>query len=218
MWNDDIGEALYTENGPHMAETLKKISQYIKDMDSVIDDTLGYIRMTSGKLELLETEYETAKLIDHIRDDFANAEKDDELKVNLSVRQDESVPDVLMGDSGRIGQIVTSVTQNLVRATENANVELEISAKPTSYAVMLLFRIEDVGKQLESDEQMALFKRIRSENLHAVDMIEEGNMGISVAHMLTKKMSGKILVEEGVKGNVAITICLPQLVIKGGNR
>lgn len=216
-WTDDINEVLTDENSANMADTLKKLSQYIKDMDAVIDDTLSYIRMTSGKLELLETEYLVSELVGHIEKEFTNTEDEEKQNINLSVTMDENVPNVLMGDSGRIGQVITSVIQNLVRSTGNNNVELRIMAKPTSYAVSLLIRIEDVGTCLETEQKNMLFKRIESEELQAVDMIEEGNMGMSVARILTKRMAGKILVEQGTKGNATVTISLPQLVIKGGN-
>ena len=85
----------------------QKVEEWMSCVDDALESTIGYIQMSTGDVELAEDEY-------HLRD-FMNQQINivrlmyEDRKIYISLKVAEEAPEYLLGDSGRIGQIMNKL-------------------------------------------------------------------------------------------------------------
>ena len=134
----------------------------------------------------------------------------------IEIRIEEDVPEFMLGDAGRIGQVVSKLLFNCISSSSGGKITVHASSRRVSYAVMLSISIED-SKMGLSEEQVRIVKEY-IENGNSQEMEWEGRpeLGFSIVSFLIRHMSGNFEVEEKPGGGTVFTLSLPQLEVKGG--
>ncbi|MCM1113366.1 MAG: PocR ligand-binding domain-containing protein [Muribaculum sp.] len=190
------------------AYILKKLMDKGDEFLSTIDDTVEYSKIASGEIELHESEYDISELINGVRRNFRDAahKKGDEIVVTY----EEDMPKLLLGDAGRINQIVTRFVRNAIRYTEDGTIALHVSCVKKSYATNLVIRISDTGKGIDPAD----LETIRKIADKSIPYSAGEGMGIAMVPLLLEKMSGTLQAESVPGEGTAFTICIPQLDVR----
>lgn len=208
-WINSAKQALESGNSEIMEETIRQLWVKGSALLSNLSDTVAYAKMTDGKIVLSETVYNIEKLLQFV---CYNVEEQLEDKPIMIIRQiDDNVPSKLLGDQGKIGQILNRLLMKVVQHMDEGVIAIHILSKPSGYAEELTIRITDTEMKIpaETFEQMSHYLKNSSDEVFESKAGDEMNLSMIV--FLLRQVSGSIELEsiEG-KGN-AFVVRLPQL-------
>jgi signal transduction histidine kinase len=123
---------------------------------SMVNNTLDYSYLESGKLEIIAKEYAFKDLASDIKDEVSALieEKEIEYEVDIS----DEMPEKLYGDSARIKQVVVNIVSSITQELNKGNIVLRIyTGSRDENKVHMLFSVKEkgYGKTL-SDEKMEM--------------------------------------------------------------
>ena len=180
---------------------------------TIINDILDFSKIDAGQMELHPESFDLADAIEDVAIlvSASAAEKD----LELAVRFAPDLPRMLVGDAGRIRQVVTNLMSNAVKFTEKGHVFVDISGDVSGGSdgpcANLEIRIEDTGVGISEEKQATIFDKFTQVDNTATRAHEGTGLGLSISRSLIELMGGKICLESTLgKGSVFFfTIELP---------
>ncbi len=165
---------------------------------TIINDILDFSKIDAGQMELDPEPFDLAESIeDVVTLVSANAvEKDLELIVRIS----PNLPKTLIGDSGRIRQVITNIVGNAVKFTDSGHIFINVThleGSDHSHA-KLRFCIEDTGIGIAPDQVDKIFGKFSQADTSSTRKFEGTGLGLSIVSSLVALMGGKI----GVKSQL----------------
>lgn len=158
---------------------------------SIINDILDFSKIESGKMELVEAEYEPMSMLSDLGMIFLTRVGEKDVEVLFDV--DEKLPHTLYGDSLRIRQIIINLVNNAIKFTESGYVMLQIRmGRVKGEDVELLVAVKDTGQGIREEDIGKLFgsfQQVDSKKNHG----KEGTgLGLSISRQLVELMGGAI--------------------------
>ena len=183
-------------------------------LGSIVEDSVEYVNAMNGIFELNETVYDIRRIAELKLGEFIPRAEERNDTLTLSI--EESVPKLLMGDSGRVGTIIGKLIENSIRYTENSTVQLHISAQEVSYSMILVIDVTDGGVGIE-EKQAEYIKNYMSSRGFSDTRDEEFEMlGFSLIGYCVNAMSGTIELQSTLGEGTRFIISIPQLKVEGG--
>lgn len=159
---------------------------------SIVNEILDLSKIESGKMEIVETEYNLSKLIADLTAMISLKAQSKNLIFNINL--DKSLPVNLYGDDVRIRQILTNVLSNAIKYTKEGMVELNIKGELQNDAVALYCSVKDTGIGIKEEDLASLFeeyKRIEGDSNHYV---EGTGLGLTITMRLLRLMGSELQV------------------------
>ena len=179
---------------------------------SIIGDIVDYMKFSNGNVSLYESRYSIREVVETVVE--LEREEAGQKRITLSYEIDEAVPPFLLGDGGRIGQMLAKIISNEVSVKdifgEETAIHIAVSAKKESYAHILEIKVCDYGKLLSEEEVNAL----RDYFSRGILNFQDGEEANEVA-LFVRQMQGRIFVENNEEG-LQYIIRLPQLEVSEG--
>lgn len=200
----DMAQKMQDEEG-ETNQLLEQLMKKGREFMSTIDDTVEYSKITSGEIELREKEYNIRDLMKSVRHSYMSEASDKGNEIKLEYAED--LPEVLLGDAGRIRQIVTRFVRSCIRSTENGEITIRVYGVRKSYATRTVIEIADTGKGMSAEELQVM------KDVFANWSLQEDNVGSTVIPMLLAKMSGTIEVDSVQGEGTVYRISIPQLAV-----
>ena len=174
------------------AETIRNSANGLLGL---INDILDFSKVEAGKLLLESTDFSPKVLLHDIAALFAHPAQLKE--VVLQSRSGESVPEYLVGDSGRLRQILINLVGNALKFTPTGGeVNIQMAATPQGEAqVMLAFCISDTGVGMSQDVVANLFSPFYQGDASTTRKYGGTGLGLSICKRLVELMGGSIQVE-----------------------
>ncbi|MGN1304858.1 MAG: PocR ligand-binding domain-containing protein [Oscillospiraceae bacterium] len=213
-WMSIAKEAVSNGDRNVMESSIKELLNKSSDVYSMVSDTVDYIRMAGGEVELNETTYDPNVLLSQVADSI----RDNLLEKNISliIKIDGSVPEYLLGDSGKIGQILNKLLSGCIAYSEKSEITVNASCHKSSYASMLDIDISSGALNIPSDIMDSIKSYfMNSSTIEIIGGNDQSSFAISLIAALTKQMSGKVKVINGTNGEPAFRLRIPQLEVKG---
>ena len=135
----------------------------------------------------------------------------EEVQIDIAIA--DTVPEYLLGDSGRIGQIVSKLLQNILYLTEDKQINIQVSGYSASYATMLVLRIANSGYGISEERFRDIQEYLRNSEQRLSGLDENSGFGMSMVYLLIRQMSGKLVLEKADNGGIAFMVNVPQLEI-----
>lgn len=158
---------------------------------TIINDILDFSKIESGKMELVDEDYEPMSMLSDLSMIFLTriGEKNVELLFDI----DEKLPQKLYGDSLRLRQVIINIVNNAIKFTDTGHVRLQIRVGAVVQDDMeLLFSVQDTGQGIKKEDLGKLFdsfKQVDSKKNHG----KEGTgLGLSISKQLVELMGGSI--------------------------
>lgn len=160
---------------------------------SLINDILDSSKIESGKMEIVEQEYELAVLIRDLVNMISKRAADKELALVLEA--DPELPSVLFGDDVRLRQVLTNILTNAVKYTPAGTVWLRVSGQAEGEEVLLHFEVEDTGIGIKEEDLPKLFEAYQRIEEGRNRHIEGTGLGMNITLQLLAMMGSRLQVE-----------------------
>lgn len=165
---------------------------------TIINDILDFSKIDAGQMELDPAPFSLAEAIEDVATlvSSKSAEKD----LELIIRIDPSLPQMLVGDSGRIRQVVTNLIGNAIKFTEHGHVYVNVEGKVEDGSALTRLRVsvEDTGIGIPEDKLDRVFDKFSQVDTSATRKHEGTGLGLSIASSLIKLMDGELGAESKV--------------------
>ena len=164
----------------------------------VINDILDFSKVESGKLELEHIEFNLYKGIGEAM--RALAVRAHQKKIELVYDVHHDVPPQLIGDPGRLRQILTNLVGNALKFTEHGEIliQVEVEKQGTKKGIDLHFRVKDTGVGIPPEKQAILFQAFTQADSSTTRKYGGTGLGLAISARLVGLMGGRIWVESEV--------------------
>lgn len=203
--------ASHIDDKERVQDSLQKITMASKHLLSLINEVLDMSKIESGKVQLMEEEFNLSDLVDNLLTMTNSQVKEHhhELKVSVSNLTHEAV----IGDSLRIQKVFTNIMGNAVKYTpDGGEIHLSISEKPSCQAKVgcYEFIFEDNGIGMRKEFVDRIFEPFARAEDERVSYIQGTGLGMSISRNIVRMMGGDIKVESilGVGSRFTVTFYL----------
>ncbi|WP_029320533.1 hybrid sensor histidine kinase/response regulator [Butyrivibrio sp. AE3004] len=161
---------------------------------NLINDLLDISKIESGKMHLVETEYDTIELIRSIVTMIRVRSEQKDLTFEINI--DEKLPRKLYGDSGKIKQIILNLLTNAVKYTDEGGFTLKVLvAEMTEATCSIKISVKDTGigvKAEDVDKLFTAYERLDEEKNKA---IQGTGLGLDISRRFAELMNGQLWCE-----------------------
>jgi PAS domain S-box-containing protein len=186
--------ALDTDLTLEQREYLTMVRQSSKSLLRLINDILDFSKVEAGKLELDSTDFSLRHGINEMAKILGVRARQKGLE--LSIHIPPEVPDALLGDPGRLRQVLSNLVDNAIKFTERGAVVLKIENDSQSDEdVCLHFSVADSGIGIPQEKQQLIFEAFAQADNSTTRKYGGTGLGLSISSRLVRLMSGKIWVE-----------------------
>jgi PAS domain S-box-containing protein len=160
---------------------------------SIINDILDFSKVEAGKLELEENAFHLLAFIREFTESMSLRAKAKGL--HLECRPDDSLPEKVSGDSGRLRQVLNNLVGNAIKFTRQGSVIIRvsrISVPDEPNRVLLKFSVTDTGAGIPADQQKAIFTRFQQVDSSTTRQYGGTGLGLTISQQLVELMGGSI--------------------------
>jgi signal transduction histidine kinase/CheY-like chemotaxis protein len=187
---------------PEQREYLRLLKSSGDSLLSVINGILDFSKVESGKLELAAVRFNLPNVVsDTVKALAAWAhEKDLELICDIG----PSVPEELVGDSGRLRQVLTNLVGNAIKFTQRGEIVVEVGQGSSSNGdVLLHFRVSDTGIGIPREKHAYIFEAFTQADSSTTREYGGTGLGLAICSRLVKLMGGQMWLQSEVnRGSV----------------
>lgn len=181
---------------------------------TIINDILDFSKISAGQLALDPAPFR----LDEAVEDVATliSARVAEKNLELIVRIDPRLPHHLIGDVGRLRQIITNLLGNAVKFTERGHVLIDVTGDIQNEVAHLCVRVEDTGIGIPAEKLKSVFEKFAQVDSSSTRRHEGTGLGLAIAARLVDLMGGKIGVESQVGRGSVFWFTAPLPVHKAG--
>jgi signal transduction histidine kinase/DNA-binding response OmpR family regulator len=193
-----MGELLARTNlDPQQREYLSVIGTSADALLRLLNDILDFSKIEAGRLELEEIPFDLRDTLGDALHTVAASASAKGLELACHVR--DSVPDRLIGDPGRLRQIVVNLAGNAIKFTEQGEIVLEVeAAEPAAGKAEVHFAVRDTGVGIPKDKQALIFEAFSQADASTTRRYGGTGLGLAICNELTLRMGGRMWVESEV--------------------
>ncbi len=207
-----MNEMILRENHDNdTREYAKNIENASKLLMGLIDDILDFSKMDAGKLEICESPYKVAAMLNDVLLGFSVRLDDKDLEVNLNI--DDNLPSELNGDELRIKQIYNNILSNAVKYTVEGSISISIKGIRDKDRFLVEFAVADTGVGIKEEDMATLFDSFQRMELKKNRNIQGTGLGLSITKQLVDNMNGSIKVESQYGKGSCFTVTIPQGIV-----
>jgi two-component system sensor histidine kinase/response regulator len=201
--------ALNTALNAKQRDYLSKIHNAGTSLLAVINDILDFSKIEAGKLDLESTDFRLDEVLSSVT--TLTAQKAHEKGLEMLTHVAPEIPEFLIGDPLRLGQILTNFVNNAVKFTERGEVRLEIELlERTGDKVQLKFFVRDTGMGMTPEQSAKLFQPFTQADMSTTRKHGGTGLGLTICRRLVDLMGGRIWLESepGVGSTFYFTVWL----------
>ncbi|HYO48138.1 MAG TPA: response regulator [Gemmatimonadota bacterium] len=174
-----------------MAETIRMSGQHLL---TIINDILDFSKIESGKLELEQAPIDITACVEEALQLVAPRVMD--ANIDLTYVVDETTPRLIIGDVGRLRQILMNLVTNAIKFTPEGEVGVAVSARKLGdVRHEILFTVRDTGIGIPPDRFDRLFKMFSQVDASTTRRHGGTGLGLAICKRLTELMGGRIWAE-----------------------
>ena len=198
-----------SELAPEQRRSVDVMKQSSTLLLSIINDILDFSKIETGKLTLSSQKFVCLELF---RDSFELLQLEAKSKgLKYSLHINTELPELVVGDSVRLSQILVNLLSNAVKFTAQGEVTLSVSSKPQpNNKVQLYCEITDTGIGISSDKLDLIFNAFSQADNSMTRIYRGTGLGLAIARQLVQLMDGQIGVnsQPGIGSSFWFWVCL----------
>jgi signal transduction histidine kinase/CheY-like chemotaxis protein len=197
----------------NVLEDVKYIKVASENLLNVVNNILDVTDVDMQKYKLIYRDYNVEMLIKQIVGLVKS--KIEDKKIELNVKIEDNVPEMLCGDSIRIKQIVRSVLDNAAKYTKVGDIDLNVGCITIGNTCRLIINVKDTGIGISEDRLESLFDK----KIGEVKKLTEGDVNLDLATIkeILKSMNGGITVESEYREGTTVTLVVDQKIVSVSN-
>ncbi|MCP5102058.1 MAG: response regulator, partial [bacterium] len=196
--------AMETKLTGEQANYLKVVRNSSSSLLGIINDILDFSKMESGNLELEQIEFDLWSTVEYAVDTFALKASKKGLELTCHIRPE--IPSYLVGDPGRLRQIIVNLVGNAEKFTEAGEISLSCEVQKEdkeNRTIWLHFTVSDTGLGIPPEKLVPIFNVFSQVDSSTTRQYGGTGLGLSISRQLVELMGGGIRVESEVgKGSI----------------
>jgi len=195
----DKEQRSYTETVMNSAESLLHL----------VNDILDFSKIDAGKLELEQISFDMLSVLEKVMD--VTALKAQEKNIELLLHYKPDTPRFVMGDPGRVRQIMLNLIGNAIKFTGQGHVAVIVEAvESQAGSVKLQVSVQDTGIGIPADKLDSIFQKFSQADNSTTRKFGGTGLGLSICKELAKLMDGDIGVQSqpGIGSTFWVTLVL----------
>ncbi len=160
---------------------------------SVVNDILDFSKIEAGKLELEKVVFVLPGLIKEVAETFSYQAR--EKGLDLALELPENLPEFVVGDSGRLRQILVNLLGNAMKFTAKGGITLAVQQiEDPGKLSNIEFRVQDTGMGIEPAHLETLFQTFSQADVSISREFGGTGLGLAISKQLVEKMGGSLSV------------------------
>ncbi|MFT4607857.1 MAG: CheY-like chemotaxis protein [Chitinophagales bacterium] len=157
-----------------------------------MNDILGYSQLEAGKLKIVNRPFDLSELLDNVIGIMRVSVR--EKHNSLQLVMNDALSHWLMGDSGKLHQILINLIGNANKFTDNGSITLQVSSllSEANNNVSLHFSVEDSGIGIAKNKQAEIFQAFTQVDTSSARRYGGIGLGLAICDRLVDAMGGKI--------------------------
>ncbi len=195
------------EQDPDRRDLIRSITGSCNHLLSIINDILDYSKIDAGHMALRADSFSADAVLIEALDSVAPLAHEKNLDIALVLER--SCPSWLIGDAGRVRQILTNLLSNAIKFTHAGQVILRSRCEECADGRLELeFRVEDTGPGIPDAHRQAVFKPFTQVDDSQTRAAGGTGLGLAISSELAKMMDGSIEVRDGEGGGSTLLVRL----------
>ena len=175
---------------------ITKIHTSAHGLLGIINDILDFSKIEAGKMDIESINFYLSDVYENLSNMINMKVRNKGLELVFAIGTD--VPDALIGDPLRLGQILLNLANNADKFTEDGDIVVSTElVEKTQSDVMLKFTVKDTGIGLTKEQQAKLFQSFSQADTSTTRKYGGTGLGLSISKKLSEMMGGEI----GVKSD-----------------
>jgi len=133
--------------------------------------------------------------------------------LGLQVNIENSIPDLLIGDSVRLTQILVNLVNNAIKFTDSGGIEINVASdKITKNGIEISFSVKDTGIGIASDKMEAIFERFQQADEDTTRKYGGTGLGLTIVKQLVELQKGTIQVSSVLNKGTEFVFSIPYFI------
>ncbi|KAF1942574.1 hypothetical protein EJ02DRAFT_162359 [Clathrospora elynae] len=206
-----MSELLFDMNlDEEQKECAENIHRSANSLLTVINDILDFSKVESGRLDVEEVQFSLSVVLRDVNKMMSFAAQRKGLDYQSSI-QDEVQADLrVMGDPGRLRQILTNLLTNSIKFTSVGSVKLTVSISHESKDMVTVnFNVSDTGIGIEEEVRKRLFQPFSQADSSTARRFGGTGLGLTISKNLVELMKGQIWLDSKLGQGTTATFWIP---------
>lgn len=208
-FSDILSKRVIGEQEKEYVLTIKTAGE---NLLNIINDILDISKIEAGMMAFEDHSFSVKDIFKSLN--VMLMEKANEKNLELAFKYEEDIPDVLLGDTTRLTQIIINLVGNAIKFTQKGSVEVNVKVlknKPSNFNenTWLEFSVEDTGIGIPLDKIENIFERFRQAESHTTRKYGGTGLGLSIAKQLVELQGGNLSVKSKFKEGSIFTFSIP---------
>ncbi len=199
-----------TEISDEQARYVDVIHTASDNLLGVINDVLDISKIEAGKVEIEYLPINLRVMLKNLESmmDSDLAKKDN--SVNLTIKVDNKVPCVMLGDEFHLMQIMTNLVTNAIKFTNQGTISVSVKViddLADNKSIELI--VEDTGIGIAAEDQLRLFDSFEQADTSTTRKYGGSGLGLAICKKLVGMMAGRITVDSTLGNGSSFKVILP---------
>lgn len=159
-----------------------------KNLLGIVNDILDFSKVESGKMQLEEVAFDLRELLAKLAESFSSSASKKALELVFLIPPQETL--MVVGDPGRLNQVLTNLLGNAIKFTDEGVVQLEVILEEDSS--LLRFEVSDTGIGVDSDLQEVIFNSFAQADNSTTRKYGGTGLGLAISRKIVQLMGGSI--------------------------
>jgi two-component system sensor histidine kinase BarA len=178
------------------------------DLTDIINEILDFSKLESGKLQIVEDDFDLHEVIEQTRDTLFITVLAKNIDLNLIIYSD--TPRYVCGDKLRLKQILLNLIGNAIKFTDRGEVVIRVSVEQqTQTEVKILITVEDSGIGISDEDQEPLFTAFSQVETATNRRFSGTGLGLAISKNLINLMGGDISLQSEAGKGSTFSVLLP---------
>eukprot|EP01112_Ceratiomyxa_fruticulosa_P009595 TRINITY_DN2510_c0_g5_i1.p1 TRINITY_DN2510_c0_g5~~TRINITY_DN2510_c0_g5_i1.p1 ORF type:complete len:859 (+),score=230.35 TRINITY_DN2510_c0_g5_i1:145-2577(+) len=183
-----------TELMPEQREYLQMVQSSANALLTIINDILDFSKIEAGKLNLEAIDFSLRATLGDTLKTLALRAHQKQLELICDIRSD--IPDKLVGDPGRLRQVITNLIGNAIKFTQIGEVALSVEMQNlTETTCTLHFSVSDTGIGIHKDKLSVIFEAFSQADGSITRKYGGTGLGLTISTRLVDLMQGQLYAE-----------------------
>ncbi len=188
------------------------IQQSANSLLRILNDILDISKIEAGRLELEAIEFSLRDCVGKAAKTLSARAADQGLELACRIAPD--LPDRLIGDPGRLRQVIVNLGGNALKFTDAGEVVIDVSEDSRSDELLTLHcSVQDTGAGIAAEKQAKIFEPFSQADVSTTRRYGGTGLGLSISSQLVEMMGGRIWLESevGVGSTFHFTFTMPMI-------
>jgi len=206
-----MSELLFDMNlDAEQKECAENIHRSANSLLTVINDILDFSKVESGRLDVEEVQFSLSVVLRDVNKMMSFAAQRKGLVYQSAIQEEVQRDLRVMGDPGRLRQILTNVLTNSIKFTSEGSVKLTVSlSHDTEEAVTVSFMVSDTGIGIEEEVRKRLFQPFSQADSSTARRFGGTGLGLTISKNLVELMKGQIWLDSKLGQGTTATFWIP---------